>query len=188
MLVYAEDVNILERSLHTIRVTVGALVVASKESGLEINADKTKYMVMSRGQNAGRNHIMMIDNSFYEMVEEYKYLETNLTNHTYIQEEIKNRLKSENACYNSVQNPLSSSLLSKNLKIKMYRSLIFPVVLYGCETWSLTLKEKRRLRVSENRALRRIFGQKRCEKMGEGENYIMRSLMICTPHSIFCGC
>ena len=78
----------------------------------------------------------------------------------------------------------SSSLLPKNLKIKIYRSIIMPVVLYGCETWSLTMREERRLRVSENRVLRRIFGPKTDEVIKSGENYIMRSLMICTPHPI----
>ena len=78
-----------------------------------------------------------------------------------IHEEIKSGLKSGNACYHSVQNLLPSSLLSKNLKINIYRSIILPVVLYGFETWSLTLKEKRRLRVFENMVLRRIFGPKR---------------------------
>ena len=62
-----------------------------------------------------------------------------------------------------MQNLLSSSLLSKNLKIKVYRIIILPVVLYGCETWSLTLREERRLRVFENRVLRRIFGSERDE-------------------------
>jgi len=66
-----------------------------------------------------------------------------------------------------VQNLLSSSLLSKNLKIKVYRTIILPVVLYGCEIWSLTLRKKRRLRVFENRVLRRIFGPKRDEVTGE---------------------
>jgi len=70
---------------------------------------------------------------------------------------------SENACYHSVQNLLSSSLLSKNIKIKIYRTIILPVVLYGCETWSLTLREETRLRVLEKRLLRRIFGPKRVE-------------------------
>ena len=79
---------------------------------------------------------------------------------------------------------LSSSLLTKNLKIKIYRTIILPIVLYGCETWSLTLREERRLRVFENRVLRRIFGPKKDEVTGSGENYIMRSLMICTPHPI----
>jgi len=72
-----------------------------------------------------------------------------------------------NACYYSVQNFLSSSLLSKKLKIKIYRTIILPVVLYGCETWSPTLKEERRLRVFENRVLRRVFVPKRDEVTGE---------------------
>ena len=72
-----------------------------------------------------------------------------------------------NACYYSVQNFLSFSLLSKKLKIKIYRTVILPVVLYGCETWSLTLREERRLRVFENRVLRRVFGPKRDEVTGE---------------------
>jgi len=86
-----------------------------------------------------------------------------------------------------VQNLSSPSLLSQNLQIKIYRTIILPVVLYGCETWSLTLTEKRSLRVSENRVLRRIFGPKRDEVTWYGENYIMWSLMICTAHQIFFG-
>jgi hypothetical protein len=84
-----------------------------------------------------------------------------------IQEEIKRRLSSDNACYNSVQSLLSSRLLSKNLKIRIYKTIIWLVVLYGCETWSLTLREEHRLRVFENRLLRRIFGPKRDEVTGE---------------------
>jgi hypothetical protein len=80
-----------------------------------------------------------------------------------IQEEIKRRLNSDNACYHSAQNLLSSRLLSKNIKIRIYKTIILPVVLYGCETWSLTLREEHRLRVFENRVLRRIFGPKRDE-------------------------
>src|SRR5215813_11172196 len=124
-------------------------------------------MIMSRDQNAGRSHSMKIDNSSFERVEEFKYLGTTLTYQNSIQEEVKSRLKSGNACYYSVQNLLSSRLLSKNLKIRIYRTIILPVVLYGCETWSLTLKEERRLRVFQNRVLRRIFGPKRDEVTGE---------------------
>ena len=82
------------------------------------------------------------------------------TDHNYIQEEIKSRLKSGNACYQLVQNLLSSSVLFKYLKIKIYRTIILRVILCGCGTWSLILREKRRLRVFENRVLRRIFGPK----------------------------
>ena len=76
-------------------------------------------------------------------------------------------MRSGSACYHSVQNLLSSRLLSKNLKTKMYRTLILPVVLYECETWLFTLREKRKLRVFENMVLRRIFGPRRDEVTGE---------------------
>jgi hypothetical protein len=105
--------------------------VASKEFGLEVNADKTKYMVVSRDQNAERRRSIKTDNSSSERVERFKCLGTNLTNYNSIQEEIKSRLKSGNACYHSVQNLFSSCFLSKNLKIKVYRTITLPVVLYG---------------------------------------------------------
>jgi hypothetical protein len=93
-------------------------------------------------------------------VEEFKYLGTTLTDQNCIQEEMKSRLNLGNACYHSVQNLLSSRILSKNVWIKIYRTIILPVVLYGCETWSLTLGEERWLRVFENRVLRKVFGPK----------------------------
>ena len=111
LLAYADDVNILGGSVHTVKEDALALVVATKEIGLEVNADKTKYVFMSRDQNAGRSHSMKTDNSSIERVEEFKHQNS-------IQEEIKSRLKSGNACYHLVQNLLSSSLLSKKLKIK----------------------------------------------------------------------
>ena len=96
-------------------------------------------------------------------IDTYMYIISTLTNQNSIQEEIKSRLKLSNACYYSVQNLFSSSLLSKNLKIKIHRTIILLVVLYGCEAWSPTLREERRLEVFENRTLRRIFGPKRDE-------------------------
>jgi len=90
-------------------------------------------------------------------------LGTTLTNQNFIQEEIKTSWKSGNACYHSAQNLLCCSLQSKNIKIKIYRTIILLVFLYGCETWSLTLREGRRLRMFEKRVLRRIFGPKRDE-------------------------
>jgi len=134
LLVYAADVNILGGGVHTVKKNTEALVVASKEFQLEVNADRAKYMVMSRDQNAGRSQSTKIDNSSIERVEEFKYLGTTLTNQISIQEESKCRLKSGN----SVQNLLSSSLLSQNIKINIYRTVILPFVLYGCETWSVT--------------------------------------------------
>jgi hypothetical protein len=80
---------------------------------MEVIADKTKYMVMSRDQNAGRIHSVRTDNSTFKRVEEFKYLGTTLTNQYAIQEEIKSRLRLGNACYLSVENLLSSRLISK---------------------------------------------------------------------------
>jgi len=88
-------------------------------------------MVMSRDQNAGQSHSVKYDNSSFERVEKFKYLGINLTYQNSIQEEIKSRLSSGNACYHLVQNLLSSSMLSKYLNIKIYRTIILPVVLYG---------------------------------------------------------
>ena len=91
-------------------------------------------------------------------------------NHNSIQEERTSRVKLGNACYHLVQNLLSSSLLTKNMKLKIHRTIILPVVLYGCETWLLTLREEHKIRVLENRVLRRIFGPKREKVTGGVEN------------------
>ena len=121
---------------------------------------------MYQDQNAGQNHSVRINKSTFERVEEFKYLGTTLTHQNFIAEEIKSRLRLENACYHSVQNLLSSSLISKNLKIKEHITITLPVFLYGFESWSLTLREERKLRVFENMVLR-IFGPRRDEVMGE---------------------
>ena len=164
LLAYADDVNILGGGIivHTLKENAEALVAATREIGLEESADKTKYMVMSRGQNAGRNHSVRINNSTFERVKKFKYLGTTLTNQNSIVEEIKSRLRS-----GMLAIIRSSALLSKNVKIKIYRTIISPVVLYGCETWLLTLREERKLRVFENMVLRRIFGPRRDEVTGE---------------------
>jgi hypothetical protein len=91
----------------------------------------------------------------------FKYLGTTLTDQYCIYEEIKSRLNSGNACYHSAQSLFSSHLLSRNVNVKIYKTIILPLVLNGCETWSVTLREEYRLRVFENRVLRRIFGPKR---------------------------
>jgi hypothetical protein len=97
-----------------------------------------------------------------------------------IHEEIKSRFKSENAYYHSVQNLLSFSLLSKNVKIKMYQTIILPVGLYGCESWSLRLKDECKLRVFEYRVLRMIFGPMRDEVVGE-----LKRLHNKEPYSLY---
>jgi hypothetical protein len=144
-----------------------ALLDASKEVGLEVNPEETKYMLMSRSQKVGQKRSIKVGNRSFEDVAKFRYLGTTLTDQNHVQEEIKSRLNSGNACYHSVQSLLSSRLLSRNLKVKIYTTIILPLVLYGCDTWSLTLREEHRLRVFENRVLRGMFGAKRDEITGE---------------------
>jgi hypothetical protein len=93
-------------------------------------------------------------------VSQFKYWGTTVTNQNLIKEEIKRSLNSGNACYHSVQSLLSSRLLSKNVKVRIHETIILPVVLCGCETWSLTVRGEHKLRVFGNRVHRRIFGPK----------------------------
>jgi len=130
LLVYADDVNMLGASIRTIKKNTADLFVGSNEIGLEVVADKTMHIVTSRDQNARRNNNMNCENSSFERVEQFKYLEANLTNQNSIPDEIKSRLKSGNACCHSVKNHLSFSLLSKNLNIKIHKTIVLPVVCY----------------------------------------------------------
>ncbi|KAJ4450908.1 hypothetical protein ANN_02342 [Periplaneta americana] len=271
LLVYEDDVNMLEENPQTITENTGILLEASKERDLDVNPEKKKYMIMSRDENIVRNGNIKIGNlsfeevekfkylgaldrkgrledhrwsadyslrnavldcgymlksivllkmegentvfmlrvpfpmnvvhswcespvTFYlvfivelmqayqnivrngnikigdlsfEEVEKFKYLGATVTNINDTREEIKRRINMGNACYYSVDKLLSSSLLSKNLKVRIYKTVILPVLLYGCETWTLTLREEHRLRVSENKVLRKVFGAKRDEVTGE---------------------
>ena len=112
-------------------------------------------------------------------MEKFGYLGVTVTNTNGMREEIKRRINMGIACCYSLEKILSSRLLSKKLKVKTYKIIILPVVLYGCETWSLTLREEHRLRVFENRVLRKIFGAKKDEITGEWKKFIMLRYMNC---------
>ncbi|KAJ4428775.1 hypothetical protein ANN_25768 [Periplaneta americana] len=154
--VYADDVNMLGENPQTIRENAD-----SKAIDLEVNPEKTKYMIMSHDQNIVRNRNIKIGDLSFEEVEKFKYLGATVTNINDSSEEIQRRINMGNACYYSAEKLLSSSLQSKNLKIRIYKTVILPVVLHSCETWTLTLREEQRLKVYENKILRKIFRAKR---------------------------
>ena len=121
-------------------------------------------------------------------MEKFKYLGVKVTNTNGIREEIKHRINVEKACYYSLEKILSSHLLSKKLKVNTYKTIILPVVLYGCVTWSLTLREEHRLRMFENKVgyLRRYLGLREILQEN-GESYIMLSYTHCILHLTLLG-
>jgi hypothetical protein len=122
--------NVVTCFLDTIKKSTETLIDASKEIGLEVNTEKTTYMLLSRHQNAGQNRDIKIANRYSEIVAQFTYLGTTVANRNLIQEEIKRRLNSSNACYNSVHNLLSSCLLSQSIKIRIYKIIFFIHTVY----------------------------------------------------------
>jgi len=124
--------------------------------GLQVNIDNTKYMIINQDTgNEGDKNIRIS----YEVIEKgnkFTYLGTYVTSKTEVAEKIKSRLVSGNACFYSVQKFLTSQLISRKLKMKIYRTVILPVLLYGCESWSTTLADEHKLRVFENKVLTKI--------------------------------
>jgi hypothetical protein len=131
LLVYADDVNLLGDNTDTMQKNTQTLIDANKEVGLEVNTEKTKYMLLSLRQNARQNHDMKIGNKCFENVAQFIYLGMTTTNQNLIREKIKRRLNSGNACYSSVQNLLSSRLLSKN---KNYNAQNYTYN-FACSVW-----------------------------------------------------
>jgi hypothetical protein len=118
--------NILGDNIDTIKKNKETLSDVSPEVGLEINIEKSKYLLPSHHQNAGKNRDIKIANRSFQNVLQYKYLETTVTNQNLIQDKIKRGLNYGNACYHLVQKLLASRLLQKNVKVRIYKTIILP--------------------------------------------------------------
>jgi hypothetical protein len=153
LLAYADNINKVRGNINTIQKNTKAVLDASRDVGLEVNPEKTKYMLMPRSHKPGQKHGIEIATRSFEGVAKFKYLGKALTDKHCMQEEIKSRLNLGTACTHSVQSLSSSRLLSRDVKVKIYKTTILPVVLCGCETSSFTLREEHRLRVFENRVV-----------------------------------
>ena len=135
---------------------------SAEDIRLVVNMDKTKYMITSRETLNGNFHLTR-DEGDIEKMSVFKYLGALITKNNEVEKEVKHKLNIRNACYYSVQELFSSQILSRNIKLRICETTILPVVLYGSDTWSLTLKEEERLRVFEKKILRKIFGPNREE-------------------------
>jgi hypothetical protein len=152
--------------MHTLKITE-VWVVASKEIGLTVNAEKTKYIVMSRDQHAGKNHNRRKRNTSLKRVGQFTCSGTTLRRQNSIHGELKSRLKSRNAYKHSMKNLLFLSLLSRNTKDQDTQKCNFEWCFVRYVACSLNLSEKHRLRVFDSRVVRKIFGSQRGEVTGE---------------------
>jgi hypothetical protein len=125
MLLYADDINLLGDNINTIKKNAEALTDASNEVGLEVNTEKTMYMWISCHQNAGQDRNIKTTNGFFDNVAQFRYLGMTVRNQNLIHMKFKTRLNLGNCCYQSIQNILSTCLLSKNLKIEIYKNYNF---------------------------------------------------------------
>lgn len=169
LLAYADDVVILGLNEEDIKTTTEDLITSAMNMGLMINEGKTKYMIVKRGNQLHQNRSLNIGNYCFEKVESFKYLGVDINSHNNYHEEINLRVKAGNRCYFALQKTFRSKLLSKKSKMRLYKVLVRPVILYACETWPTSKEDERKLAVLERKFLRRIFGPKKNDQTGEYE-------------------
>jgi sorting nexin-29 len=156
---YADDLNIVGRSLTALQEVFEPLETAAKRIGLSINEDKTKIMKQSRSQrNDPRQNISFKDTYNFEVVNEFAYLGSTITKENEDHVEIKRRIATGNRTFFSLLPMLKSRNVHRKTKITLYKTIIRTVVTYGCEAWTMTAKSAEMLDTFERRVLRKILG------------------------------
>ncbi|XP_054289682.1 uncharacterized protein LOC129004977 [Macrosteles quadrilineatus] len=158
VLAFADDVALLAENRKDLESLTKVLIKEANHVGLTINHQKTKYMNVARTEGVARKENFKVDDLEFEHVDEFKYLGITITHDNKEEKEIQNRVIVASATYWSLVNMLKSKTLSKNTKIKIYHSIILPVLLYGSETWALTKEWEKKLIIFENKILRKIYG------------------------------
>ncbi|KAI5717474.1 hypothetical protein M8J77_006391 [Diaphorina citri] len=165
ILAYADDIAIMGVDKEDIERCLVELEEGTSELGLEINREKTQYMIITTEDKPKPSEVML-NNNKYKVVESFTYLGSQLNGKNIMEEEIKNRITKANRCYFSLNNIFRSKNVSQKSKIRIYQSVILPVLLYGCEVWSINKKTEQMLQTFENKILRRIYGPIRDENTG----------------------
>jgi len=156
LLAYADDIIITGNTRTEVQMNLKKLMKASKNMGLLVNEEKTKYMAITRRSEDSSN--LKVENKEFEQVKEFKYLGVTLNNKNIMHEEINVRLNAANRCYFAMETIFKSKLISKNVKEKLYISYIRPVLTYACATWATTKGDEEKLSRFERKILRRIHG------------------------------
>lgn len=152
---YADDLDIMGRSTQRIEEVLGKLEQAANKVGLKINDDKTKWMVQTRNKNYLYN---LMETRRFNMTEEFKYLGTTISSNNEEWSEIQRRITAANKTYFALVGILKSSIVHKEMKIRIYKTMIRTVLCYACETWIMNAKAETALGVFERKILRRIYG------------------------------
>jgi exonuclease III len=159
ILAYADDIALLGKNKEMIIQMGKSLIKIAEKVGLKINEEKTEYMVVSReNRNRVQEEVIEVEEYRFKRVDQFKYLGSVITQNNDIKTEISTRLQSANKCFYGLSKIFRSRAISKNLKVRMYLTLLRPIVLYGAETWSLRKTEELRLAVFERKVLRKIYG------------------------------
>lgn len=156
LLAYADDVDIIGRNAEHVKQTFISLTNAASSVGLRVNVNKTKYMMVPKQDNFP-DHVT-IQNNRFNVVDNFKYLGSQINSNNDIGEEVMARIASGNRCYYGLRKFFQSKTLNRELKCKVYKQLVRPIVMYGSETWCMTQKHESYLRGFEKKILRCIYG------------------------------